>query len=124
MSTYLSVDALKGYLRIATTDTIDDALLTQIVESVEAEQRARLIADTFRMDIARATPLDNQGYAILFEAFGVGNGPFEWDFGKGITTPLLGGATEQTKPYTPGGSYQLPSQTKPLALCSLHSRSL
>jgi len=105
MSTYLSVDALKGYLRIATTDTIDDALLTQIVESVEAEQRARLIADTFRMDIARATPLDNQGYAILFEAFGVGNGPFEWDFGDGTTTTLPSGVTDTTHTYTTAGSY-------------------
>lgn len=47
MGTYLDVDSLKGYLRIASTDSIDDALLAQIVDAVEAEQRARLIPAVF-----------------------------------------------------------------------------
>lgn len=44
---YLTVDALKEYLRIGASDTIDDALLSSIVAAVEAEQRARCRSQTF-----------------------------------------------------------------------------
>lgn len=47
MSTYLTVESLKGYLRIAPTDTLDDELLQQIVNAVELEQQARLISYAF-----------------------------------------------------------------------------
>lgn len=47
MGTYLDVASLKGYLRIASGDAIDDALLEEIVDAVEAEQRARCIPEAF-----------------------------------------------------------------------------
>lgn len=47
MATYLDVADLKAYLGIGTSDTRDDWLLGQIVDAVEAQQRARLIPAAF-----------------------------------------------------------------------------
>jgi hypothetical protein len=47
MSTYLDVDALKTYLRIGAADVLDDVLLGQIVDAVEAHQRQRLVPAAF-----------------------------------------------------------------------------
>lgn len=47
MATYLDVASVKAYLRLAQTDTLDDALLEQVVDAVEAMQRARLQPSIF-----------------------------------------------------------------------------
>lgn len=56
VATYLDVPSLKMYLRIGQTDTLDDALLEQVVDAVEAEQRARLRSDAF--NDPEVTPYD------------------------------------------------------------------
>jgi hypothetical protein len=102
---YLDVPSLKGYLRISSTDAIDDALLAQIVTAVEAEQRARCTASTFTAQVFDAGPGTNP-LDVTFTASGYGTGPFTWDAGDG--TPVAttaAGVTSYPYTYTAGADY-------------------
>jgi hypothetical protein len=59
---YLDVASLKMYLRIAQTDTIDDALLASVVSAVEALQRQRLMDKTFAEDANGDTQVPEDVY--------------------------------------------------------------
>jgi len=69
---------LKAYLRIGTTDTIDDVLLAQIVDAVEDQQYARLRPDTF------------VGVPLHAAAQSTTVGEFLWDKNPGIGDPGVG----------------------------------
>jgi hypothetical protein len=107
VSLYLDVSSLKGYLRIGSTDAIDDALLGEICDAVELEQIARCRPETFGLVELTVSPSSTDPNGVTATTVGYGIGPFSWVWGDGNTDNTGYGVTGAGHVYATPGPYTL-----------------